>query len=81
MFNFNRLNELFSLSISFIQAGSGMGMPGSLPPDGAQAPKEKKKRKKKKKADELEGAQSQPLPPSLPNQAMLGKSMKGMGIW
>ena len=63
----------------------GMGLPpqpgafGAGPPGmgdmGTQAgppPKEKKKRRKKKKADETEGAQSQPLPPSIPSQTMLG---------
>ncbi|GFN93147.1 LOW QUALITY PROTEIN: histone-lysine N-methyltransferase mll3, partial [Plakobranchus ocellatus] len=57
--------------------GFGQGMPQiaeqpAAPPP-PPAPKEKKKRKKKKKTDDLEGAQSQPLPPSIPNQAMLGQ--------
>ncbi|KAH9514337.1 hypothetical protein Btru_028795, partial [Bulinus truncatus] len=35
--------------------------------------KEKKKRKKKKKSDEAEGTQSQPLPPTLPSQVIMGQ--------
>ena len=48
--------------------------PPPPPPPPPPAPKEKKKRKKKKKSEEMEGAQSQPLPPSIPNQAMLGRN-------
>ncbi|KAK6183545.1 hypothetical protein SNE40_011007 [Patella caerulea] len=52
----------------------GFGIPpATLTPEmGATQGKEKtKKRRKKRKADDLENAQSQPLPPSLPNQAAL----------
>ena len=52
--------------------GAGGDMGAAAPPPPQPPPKEKpKKRRKKKKADDSDGAQSQPLPPSMPSQTML----------
>ncbi|XP_059154742.1 histone-lysine N-methyltransferase 2C-like isoform X4 [Physella acuta] len=60
----------FQPSMQYQQAGSQLSEISQATQPGA---KEKKKRKKKKKSDDIEGVQSQPLPPSIPNQSMLGQ--------